>query len=157
MKINSITARQLLDCKARPLVEVEVITDAGLVTRGAAPTGSTVGVHEAYVTDEHRLGDSIALLRAAAGAAGQPAYEYVNRMLGLPAITSVPVPSFNLINGVNPPGDRAEHPGFRLLEEYLGATPRVTVSGSRSSTFFSGPRSGIPDCRLADVAAIARF
>jgi enolase len=49
MRIQSITARQLLDCKARPLVEVEVTTESGQVSRGAAPTGSTVGAHEAFV------------------------------------------------------------------------------------------------------------
>ena len=49
MKIASVTARQLLDCKTRPLVEVEITTDGGHVGRGAAPTGSSVGAHEAYV------------------------------------------------------------------------------------------------------------
>jgi enolase len=45
MKIASVVARQLLDCKARPLVEVEITTDTGHVGRGASPTGSSVGAH----------------------------------------------------------------------------------------------------------------
>src|ERR1700757_1984207 len=49
MKIASVVARQLLDCKARPLVEVEITTDTGHVGRGASPAGSSVGVHEAFV------------------------------------------------------------------------------------------------------------
>src|ERR1700709_530327 len=49
MRIVSVVARQLLDCKARPLVEVEIATDTGHVGRGASPTGSSVGVHEAFV------------------------------------------------------------------------------------------------------------
>jgi enolase len=49
MKISTVTARQLLDCKARPLVEVEITTDTGHRGRGAAPTGSSVGAHEAYI------------------------------------------------------------------------------------------------------------
>jgi len=49
MKITSVRARQLLDCKTRPLVEVEITTDSGIVARGAAPTGSSVGAHEAHV------------------------------------------------------------------------------------------------------------
>lgn len=49
MKITSVTARQLLDCKTRPLVEVEITTDNGYVGRGAAPTGSSVGAHEAFI------------------------------------------------------------------------------------------------------------
>jgi enolase len=155
MKIASVIARQLLDCKARPLVEVEITTDTGYVGRGASPTGSSVGVHEAFVlrdgdpteydglsvhraltavTDEiapalvgaelddprsldrvlidldgtpgkHRLGGnaiystSIALLRAASAAAGMPTYGYVGALLGLEPPTTVPAPSFNMING----------------------------------------------------------
>ncbi|OMC34504.1 enolase [Mycobacterium colombiense] len=155
MKIASVIARQLLDCKARPLLEVEITTDSGVVGRGASPTGSSVGSHEAFVLrdgdrthynglsvhhaiaavtdeiapaligaelddprsldrimidldgtpDKRRLGGnaiystSIALLRAAAAAAGAPTYTYVGALLGLEPPTTVPVPSFNMING----------------------------------------------------------
>ena len=55
MKIASVGARQVLDCKARPLLEVEITTDTGHVGRGAAPTGTSVGEHEAFVLrDEDR-------------------------------------------------------------------------------------------------------
>jgi len=155
MKIASVIARQLLDCKARPLVEVEITTDTGHVGRGASPTGTSVGTHEAFVlrdgdesqynglgvhralaavtdeispvlvgaelddprsldrimieldgtSDKRRLGGnaiystSVALLRAAAAAAGMPTYTYVGALLGLKPATTVPVPSFNMING----------------------------------------------------------
>lgn len=155
MKIASVIARQLLDCKARPLLEVEITTDTGVVGRGASPTGSSVGSHEAFVLrdgdrthynglsvrramttvtdeiapaligaelddprsldrvmidldgtpDKHRLGGnaiystSIALLRAAAAAAGTPTYTYIGALLGLEPPATVPVPSFNMING----------------------------------------------------------
>jgi enolase len=155
MRIASVLARQLLDCKARPLVEVEITTDTGHVGRGASPTGSSVGAHEAFVLrdgdpaeynglsvhravsavvdeiapalvgaelddprtldrvmieldrtpDKHRLGGnaiystSVALLRAASAAAGTPTYIYVSTLLGLRPPTTVPVPSFNMING----------------------------------------------------------
>ncbi|OBH48538.1 phosphopyruvate hydratase [Mycobacterium mantenii] len=155
MKIASVIARQLLDCKARPLLEVEITTDTGHVGRGASPTGCSVGSHEAFVLrdgdrsqynglgvhraiaavtdeiapalvgaelddprsldrvmieldgtpDKHRLGGnaiystSVALLRAAAAAAGMPTYTYVGALLGLQPPTTVPVPSFNMING----------------------------------------------------------
>jgi enolase len=36
MSVASIVARQLLDCKARPLVEVEITTDTSHVGRGAS-------------------------------------------------------------------------------------------------------------------------
>ena len=37
MKIASVIARQVLDCKARPLLEVKIPTETGYVGRGAAP------------------------------------------------------------------------------------------------------------------------
>jgi enolase len=49
VKIISVDAVQLLDCKGRPMVEVQVATDSGHTGRGAAPTGQSVGSHEAFV------------------------------------------------------------------------------------------------------------
>jgi enolase len=205
MKIESVHARQLIDCKCRPMVEVEVRTEGGVVGRGASPTGQSVGMHEAFVLrdndsqeygglsvhqavarvhdviapaligkdvadqrgiddlmltldgteDKSRLGGnaiysmSIACLRAAAAEAGKPVY----RHLGGDAITSVPVPSFNMVNGgrygdiVQPFNEfivmpykaesihKAVEMGVTLfdvmsnvLESYLGAPPQVARS-----------------------------
>lgn len=150
-KIKSITARQLIDCKCRPMVEVDVVTEDGYIGRGSAPTGSSVGVHESYVLRDHdpkeydglsvhkavenvkniiapaligmdvkdlraidrkmiemdgtpnkgKLGGnaiystSIAAFRAAAEEEHVPAYQYLCGR----NIKTVPVPSFNVING----------------------------------------------------------
>lgn len=48
-RIRSVHARQLIDCKCRPLVEVDVVTESGALGRGEAPTGSSVGMYESYV------------------------------------------------------------------------------------------------------------
>lgn len=48
-KIKTIHARQLVDCKCRPMVEVDVITEDGKLGRGCAPTGSSVGMFESFV------------------------------------------------------------------------------------------------------------
>lgn len=53
--IKSIIARQLLDCKLRPVIEVDVITEEGIVGRGSAPTGSSVGMYEAYILRDNDL------------------------------------------------------------------------------------------------------
>lgn len=47
--IVSVRGQQIIDCKCRPAVEVEVRTSSGAIGRGAAPTGTSVGMHEAFV------------------------------------------------------------------------------------------------------------
>jgi enolase len=48
-KITSVRAQQIIDCKCRPAVEVEIRTGSGAIGRGAAPTGTSVGMHESFV------------------------------------------------------------------------------------------------------------
>ncbi len=149
--IKQVIARQLIDCKCRPMVEVDIITDSGEIGRGSAPTGSSVGTYESYVLRDNdpneydgmgvhkavenvnriigpalvgmnvqdqraidqrmieldgtpnkkSLGGnaiystSIAVFRAAAEVAHRPPYEYLCGR----CIKTVPVPSFNVING----------------------------------------------------------
>ncbi len=45
--IAEIHARQILDSRGNPTVEVEVITDEGVMGRAAVPSGASTGVHEA--------------------------------------------------------------------------------------------------------------
>ena len=204
-KIKEVHARQLVDCKCRPMVEVDVITEDGKLGRAAAPTGSSVGKFESVVlrdndpseyhgmsvrkavanvneiiaphlvgmdvTDQEAIDNrmieldgtpnkavlggnaiysaSVAAFRAAAEEAGVPLYNYIK---GGP-ITTVPVPSFNIVNGgkyedltqpfnefiIMPYGaetiDKACEMGidtFQTLEgvltEYLGRKPKVAPS-----------------------------
>lgn len=150
-RIKSVHARQLIDCKCRPMVEVSVITEDGSIGTGAAPTGSSVGMYESCVLrdgdpkeynglsvhkavqnvneiiapkligldvtnqkmldqimidldgtpDKHVLGGnaiystSIACYRAAAATEHRPLYDYIADS----KIKTVPIPSFNVING----------------------------------------------------------
>ena len=52
--ISNITARQILDSRGNPTVEVDVLTDAGAFGRAAVPSGASTGKHEAL---ELRDGD----------------------------------------------------------------------------------------------------
>ncbi|HDJ34138.1 MAG TPA: phosphopyruvate hydratase [Bacteroidetes bacterium] len=52
--IISIQARQILDSRGNPTVEVDVFTDTGSMGRAAVPSGASTGVHEAV---ELRDGD----------------------------------------------------------------------------------------------------
>jgi enolase len=45
--ITNITARQILDSRGNPTVEVDVYTDAGAMGRAAVPSGASTGKHEA--------------------------------------------------------------------------------------------------------------
>ena len=45
--ISEIFARQILDSRGNPTVEVDVITDEGAMGRAAVPSGASTGIHEA--------------------------------------------------------------------------------------------------------------
>ena len=45
--IASVQARQILDSRGNPTVEVDVITDSGILGRAAVPSGASTGIHEA--------------------------------------------------------------------------------------------------------------
>jgi enolase len=52
--ITDVFARQILDSRGNPTVEVDVITDEGVTGRAAVPSGASTGIHEAV---ELRDGD----------------------------------------------------------------------------------------------------
>ena len=54
MNIEAIQARQILDSRGNPTVEVDVFLDSGDVGRAAVPSGASTGEHEAI---ELRDGD----------------------------------------------------------------------------------------------------
>lgn len=52
--IESIHARQILDSRGNPTIEVDVVTESGAMGRAAVPSGASTGTHEAV---ELRDGD----------------------------------------------------------------------------------------------------
>src|ERR1022692_3388216 len=52
--IEQVHARQILDSRGNPTVEVDIITDEGVLGRAAVPSGASTGIHEAV---ELRDGD----------------------------------------------------------------------------------------------------
>lgn len=52
--IESVFARQIMDSRGNPTIEVEVITESGFMGRAAVPSGASTGEHEAV---ELRDGD----------------------------------------------------------------------------------------------------
>ena len=72
--ILNIHARQILDSRGNPTIEVDVMTDTGVVARAAVPSGASTGVHEAV---ELRDGDKKVYL----GKSVQKAVHNVNAIL----------------------------------------------------------------------------
>ncbi len=54
--IARIHARQILDSRGNPTIEVEVYTDQGVVGRAAVPSGASTGIHEAVELRDHDAG-----------------------------------------------------------------------------------------------------
>lgn len=46
-QIIKVHARQILDSRGNPTVEVDVVTDSGFLGRAAVPSGASTGIHEA--------------------------------------------------------------------------------------------------------------
>ena len=55
MKIKDVKAREILDSRGNPTVEVDVILEDGVMGRAAVPSGASTGTREAI---ELRDGDS---------------------------------------------------------------------------------------------------
>ena len=57
--INNISARQILDSRGNPTIEVDVVTDNGILGRAAVPSGASTGTHEAVdaVVEDEGEGD----------------------------------------------------------------------------------------------------
>lgn len=71
--IEIIHARQILDSRGNPTIEVDVVTDEGAFGRAAVPSGASTGIHEAM---ELRDGGSIWM-----GKGVTLAVEHVNEVL----------------------------------------------------------------------------
>ena len=90
--IASIHARQILDSRGNPTVEVDVITENGVLGRAAVPSGASTGAHEAV---ELRDGDKSLYL----GKGVARAIDHVNDILAVELI-GFPVFGQNLIDKI---------------------------------------------------------
>ena len=74
MKIEKIVAREILDSRGNPTVEVDVVLDSGIMGRASVPSGASTGEHEAL---ELRDGDKMRY----GGKGVQKAVENVNKII----------------------------------------------------------------------------
>ncbi|MEK6554151.1 MAG: phosphopyruvate hydratase, partial [Bdellovibrionota bacterium] len=82
-KIQKVHAREILDSRGLPTVEVELTLDNGVVARSAVPSGASTGAHEAH---ELRDGDK----KRYHGKGTRTAVENVIKILG-PAVNGLEV------------------------------------------------------------------
>jgi enolase len=90
--IESIHARQILDSRGNPTIEVDVVTEGGAFGRAAVPSGASTGTHEAV---ELRDGDKKKFL----GKGVLKAVDNVNKKIA-EAIVGIPVYEQNLIDKI---------------------------------------------------------
>ena len=90
--ILNIHARQILDSRGNPTVEVDVITENGFLGRAAVPSGASTGEHEAV---ELRDGGS-----AFMGKGVQQAVENVNGIIA-EELVGISVFEQNLIDQIS--------------------------------------------------------
>ena len=62
MKIEKIVAREILDSRGNPTVEVDVVLESGIMGRASVPSGASTGEHEALELrdgDKQRYGGKV--------------------------------------------------------------------------------------------------
>jgi enolase len=112
--IEAVDAREILDSRGNPTVEVEVLLDDGTVSRAAVPSGASTGAFEAY---ELRDGDKGRYL----GKGVRKAVDAVIDELG-PAIEDLDATDQRIIDSVLNAEDGTEN------KERLGANAILGVS-----------------------------
>ena len=120
--IESIHARQILDSRGNPTVEVDVITENGVLGRAAVPSGASTGAHEAV---ELRDGDKGTYL----GKGVTQAVENVNDILAAELI-GFPVFEQNLIDKIMIEADGTPNKGKLGANAILGVSLAVAKAAA---------------------------
>ena len=120
--IESIHARQILDSRGNPTVEVDVVTESGAVGRAAVPSGASTGTHEAV---ELRDGDKKKYL----GKGVLKAVLNVNTKIA-EAIVGIPVYEQNLIDKIMIELDGTPNKGKLGANAILGVSLAVAKAAA---------------------------
>lgn len=123
--IIDVHARQILDSRGNPTIEVEVITENGHMGRAAVPSGASTGMHEAV---ELRDGDKSVYL-------GKGVLNAVNNVNGpiAEALLGVDVFEQNLIDSTLINLDGTENKGKLGANAILGVSLAVAKAAAQES------------------------
>ena len=123
--IESVHARQILDSRGNPTVEVDVFTESGAFGRAAVPSGASTGTHEAV---ELRDGDKKKFL----GKGVLQAVENVNAKIA-EEIVGFSVYDQNLIDKIMIQLDGTTNKGNLGANAILGTSLAVAKAGAMES------------------------
>lgn len=124
-QIARIHARQILDSRGNPTIEVEVTTQSGFFGRAAVPSGASTGVHEAV---ELRDGDKTKYL----GKSVEQAVNNVNTVIN-DELTGFDVQDQNGIDAAMIQLDGTENKGKLGANAILGVSLAVARAGADST------------------------
>jgi len=119
--ISFINARQVLDSRGNPTVEVEVFTESGVMGRAAVPSGASTGEHEAV-----ELRDSGAEFL---GKGVTKAVENVREIIA-PELIGLPVTQQNLIDQIMIEADGTNNKGNLGANAILGVSLAVAKAAA---------------------------
>jgi enolase len=139
--IKSVHAREILDSRGNPTVEVDVVLECGNRSRAAVPSGASTGVHEALELrdgDKHRYG----------GKGVQQAVAHVNDDIA-PAICGLDALDQGMVDGAMLALDGTPH------KERLGANAILGVSLAVARV--AAEACGLPLYRYLGGAAACRM
>jgi enolase len=122
--IENIHARQILDSRGNPTIEVDVTTDSGIVGRAAVPSGASTGVHEAV---ELRDDDKSRYL----GKGVLKAVENVNQQIA-DELIGYPVYEQNLIDKIMIEMDGTDNKSKLGANAILGVSMAVAKAAAQS-------------------------
>jgi enolase len=146
--IEAVAAREILDSRGNPTVEVEVLLEDGTVGRAAVPSGASTGAFEAY---ELRDGDSSRYL----GKGVQKAVEAVEDELG-PAIEGLPAIDQRLVDQALIEADGTENKKRVGANAILGVSLAVAKAAADSADlplyqYLGGPNAHVLPVPLMNI------
>ena len=138
--IEAVGAREILDSRGNPTVEVEVLLDDGIVARAAVPSGASTGAFEAY---ELRDGDSDRYL----GKGVQKAVDAVLDEIG-PAIEGLDAADQRLVDAALIELDGTENKSRLGANAILGVSLAVAKAAADSADlplfrYLGGPNAHV--------------
>jgi len=146
--IEAVVAREILDSRGNPTVEVEVLLEDGTVSRAAVPSGASTGAFEAY---ELRDGDAGRYL----GKGVTKAVEAVVDVLG-PAVEGLEASDQRLVDAELKAADGSDNKSVLGANAILGVSLAVARAAADSADlplfrYLGGPNAHVLPVPLLNV------